>query len=225
MICVCGDSHVNLFCNKASIPPLYPNFEINNNFKMWRLGAPLAYSLFDYDTYYEGRKKLEFLLKTEVTKGDSVILSFGEIDCRKHLHFQAIKQGKNFDDGGVKELVSECVDKYVEAIKIIFKDQFYWIDKVGIWGPIASTWLDQRCSNRDRPISGTMPERNVITNWFNEYLKNKLDNMKNFTYLSIFKHLIDERFFTKEEFYRDEIHLGLKAVPLMIQELKEKGFI
>lgn len=226
-ILVCGDSHVSVFSRKNLIPPEYPpNFYMSFPFRIFRIGAPLAYSLIDSDTYYKARGRLEHILRHEIIKGDSIILSFGEIDCRYHILRQSNLQKKNQD-----EIISICVDRYLKAIKEIFKDYFYYIDKIGIWSPIASTWLGDECSNRDCPITDRMPNRNVVTNKFNLCLKDGIDKLnKNFHKtnifcLSIFEHLIDEKYFTKEKYYMDNIHLSQRAWPLIEDELKNKGFL
>lgn len=226
-ILVVGDSHTSVFSQKNLIPPEYPpNIYMNFPFKIYRCGAPLAYSLIDTNTYYKAREKLEYILKREVIKGDSIILSFGEIDLRYHIFRQSIIQQKD-----PNEIVSICIERYLKAIKEIFKNYFCYINKIGIWGPIASTWLGPECSNRDCPITDNMVNRNIITDKFNIILKDGIDKINkdfyrtNIFYLSIFKHLIDGRYFTKREYYMDNIHLSQNSWILIENELRDKGFI
>jgi len=224
---VIGDSHVSVFSKKNIIIPEYPpNIYMNFPFKIFRIGAPLAYNLGKRETYYNAREKIEHVFKHEIIKGDSIILSFGEIDCRYHL----LKQSK-LQEKDIEEVIVECVERYVQSVKEIVKDNFYWINKIGFWGPIASTWLGDECSNKDCPIADRMPMRNFVTSKFNTILKDKIDKFNkefwktNFYYLSIFEFLIDDKYFTKKEYYMDNIHLNQKTWPLIENELKEKGFL
>lgn len=227
---VCGDSHVLSFSGINKVIPEYPpNIIMNGSLKIRRIGAPLAYSLIDYDTYYKARQKIEFIVKNEVVRGDSIIFVFGEIDCRYHILNQAIKQNRHPD-----EIVSLCVDRYIQGInEILYEDiKSGWVSKIGIWGPNASTWLGEEFSTRDCPICGKENERNIITDKFNECLRDKIHKFNQkfietkVYYLSIFESLINRKtYLTKREFYMDDIHLSTKIYPLIIQELKEKGFI
>ena len=231
MIHVMGDSHCNIFTGKNIIPDESPpNKPFKNDlFRVYRLGAPLAYTLKDYDTFYKSRLKVEKILHDCVGSSDTIILSFGEIDCRYHLPFQADLEKK--DDFFI---VSGCVIRYSTGIKEIFYPLLDKIDKIGIIGPIPTTWINEKFSNRDMPIKGTMTRRNIITRYFNELLKESINDLNigygcyktKFFFLSWFHNLISNNFQTLGDFYLpDGIHLSQRAWKFVSKELKEKGFI
>lgn len=203
-----GDSHVSFFSGRNSLQPAWP-LHVNDiipSFRTYRLGAVLAYSLVSLNTTMQGREKLFELLK-EIPRGSSVIMCFGEIDCRVHLVKQSEKQNRP-----LKNVVVECVDRYFGVLKEIKKDF-----KVIAWAVIPSTpseiILDPRY-----PHFGTNMERNAASKFFNERLA-LLCQKEGITFLSIFDKLVNPDGSTNDRFLVDKVHLSQKAMPLTIKQL------
>jgi len=201
MIHVIGDSHVCFFNGIDGITDLYPYIHSNPPFLTYRLGAPLAYNLGNY--------KLESLI-SNIPETDSILFSFGEIDCRYHIKNQSIKQHTD-----IETVVAWCVNRYIIAIiQLVQKHQ------VGVLGPIATTLLGEKDSNDQCLIKGDHLERNLITRIFNNYLKSKTSK-SDILFFNIFDHLLLEDGTTNPFYYSDHIHLSQTAAPL-IDKLKIK---
>ena len=84
----------------------------SGRFRTYRLGPVLAYRLPDLGTSSRGREKLlATLAYGPVPPRGTVMLCFGEIDCRYHLPRQVELQGRD-----AEEVVSECVDRYARVV-------------------------------------------------------------------------------------------------------------
>ncbi|MDY0313769.1 MAG: hypothetical protein RBR32_01700 [Bacteroidales bacterium] len=216
MIHVIGDSHVSFFIGKNEIVPEYPPYcGINNQFSVYRIGAPIAFNLLKENTTYKAREKILYILPL-ILPEDKVLFSFGEIDCRYHI-------GKNVRRGySQAHNVYKCVERYVDGLL----DLMYNFSNIsfGVWGPIPSTKLPQSCSSRDCPITGDMLERNQITLTFNVFLEQKSKEF-GFKFFTLFYDLVDSYMGTDLSYYMDNIHLNQKAMPLALGELAKKGWI
>jgi hypothetical protein len=210
MIHVIGDSHVCFFNGVDGIATQYPENEL---FKTYRLGAPIAYNLSKFNTMYKAREQIAKILP-KISLKDSLLFCFGEIDCRYHIKNQSIKQNKN-----INEIIIDCVNRYVNAIK----ELNILNHKVGVWGPIASTYLEEICSSKDCWIKGSPLERNIISLIFNDCLQKKCKE-ENIHFISIFKDLILPNNNTNTNYYMDAIHLSQKAMPLITHLFKDGEF-
>ena len=101
MIHVIGDSHVMVFSGKEHIPDAVDYHGFLPFFRTYRLGPYTAYHATKLRTL------IESIIAQKVGPDDSVMLCFGEIDCRAHLVKQSEMQGRSIED-----IVSECVDRY-----------------------------------------------------------------------------------------------------------------
>lgn len=194
MIHVIGDSHVCFFNGCDGITDLHPYAHNNHPFVTHRLGALLAYNFGEYALG-------PFI--SSISKTDSLLLCFGEIDCRYHIKNQAIKQ--NVD---VETIIINCVNRYISAIK-----QLNIKHRVGVWGPIATTPLEEKDSNSQCPIKGDHLERNRITRLFNEHLKSQALSA-DMLFFSVFNDLLLPDGTTNLFYYIDNIHLAQTAAPL-----------
>jgi len=204
-----GDSHVSVFSGQKEMQPVWP--KKSNNiipfFKSYRLGPVLAYNLCKSDTRSKGRDKLFSVLK-KIPKKDTVLLCFGEIDCRVHLLKQSELQNRN-----IKEIVKECVDRYLLVILEIKKMGY----KTIVFNVIPSA-PSFKSNNPQFPTYGSCVERNKVTTIFNEELKNKL-KIKSIPFISIFDKLVDKKMMTKTKYLQDGVHLNQKAIPLIIEKI------
>lgn len=210
---VLGDSHTGFFTGKNTITDLYPSVHETDRFIIYRIGAPLAYTINKEGTFYKTKERIQKIIEIESIR--KMILVFGEIDIRFHIINQAKKQQKD-----IYEILYKTVDKYLEGVQILFKN----IDIV-LYSPIATTWLSESCSSRDCPICGSEVDRNLLTIAFDNELKHFCDknlylkDKMNVRSLSLTPYLINKNYTTKRHFYMDNIHLNNILYPTLIEAL------
>ena len=207
-----GDSHASFFSGQNDIQPIWleGSDDVIPFFKTYRLGAVLAYNLCKLGTRMRGREKLISLLDNFIPKGSTVMLCFGEIDCRAHLLKQAELQRRD-----LSEVVRKCVERYFSVILEIREKRY----KVLVWNVIPSARADQ-IKNPEFPSYGNCLKRNKVTMLFNDYLMGLLKS-ESIPMISIYDKLIDKKGFTKRRYYRDEVHLSQRAMPLAIREIQK----
>jgi len=211
-----GDSHVSFFSGEDVIQPLWPGRSDDRlpYFKTFRVGAALAYNLCETGTRMRGREVLFSILRSEVPSGSTVLVCFGEIDCRAHLLRQAESQQRELD-----EVVDECVRRYFSVIKEVMAMGYSAV----VWNAIPSTLRDSLRSP-EFPVYGSCLERNRATRLFNDKLR-KLCEEQGANFLSIFDRLVDKRGLTRMAFYMDTVHLSQRAMPLVAAALRKSlGF-
>lgn len=206
-----GDSHSCFFYGQDKIaPPLEKNDSLIPCFKVYSIGACLAYNLCTSGTTTGGREKVLDLLENKIPLGSRILLCFGEIDCRFHILKQAEKQKKD-----VKAVVEDCVKRYFDFIQEI-KIKGY---QVLVWGVIP-TASDSMQMDHDYPRLGTCAERNSLTRYFNEKLRILL-NEESIKFISYFEQLLDGNNITKEQYFMDQIHLSQRIMPAVIEEIRK----
>lgn len=227
MIHVIGDSHCGFFTGITKyfpVPPasFYPKWWAEKveteclipYFKVYHLGAFLAYNLIEDGK--GGRERFFDLIEFEkFPKKSKLLLSFGEIDCRAHLLKQAEIQSLPID-----VIVEKCVDRYIKFLEEISAMEYV----VWAWGPVAQNNNEKMSYNNypNEPFVnfGSHVERNNITKLFNSMLHERYPKS-----IDILEILIDENGNTKNEYYRDLIHLNQKAMPYTIDKMQKIGLI
>ena len=204
-----GDSHCRFFSKKNIPKKGYKG--LHKYFDIYWLGASTAYGLVKSKTRTNGSKNMFKYLK-RIPKGSTVMLFFGEIDCRCHLVRQAHKQNRDFED-----LAKECVDRYFSVISKIISMGFY----VVVFNVVPSTLSK---NSKQYPSYGNHKDRNKISKMFNKYLSELCKNKC--VFISVFDKFIKENLKTKDSYYMDSIHLGKKAYPIVIEEMNKlvEGF-
>jgi len=207
-----GDSHVSFFSGENKIQPRWP--ELSNDktplFKTYRVGPSLAYNLCEVGTKTRGRENL-FAILESIPLGSSVMLCFGEIDCRAHILEQSELQKRN-----VPAIVKECVERYFTVICEV-REKGY---QVMVWNVIPPC-LDSTPINPEFPRYGTCLERTEVTRAFNEYLS-FLCREKAIIFISIFENLLDSKGKRKNNLFLDQTHLASAAIPYVLQKLYGK---
>ena len=149
------------------------------------------------------------------TKNDYIMLIVGEIDCRWHFPKKEKTQNRLS-----KDIIKECIDEYFFPSILHLKENEYNV--IG-WGGHAST-TSGHSDDPDNPIYGDCLTRNRISLEWNDYLHEKCKN-NNIKFVSIIKDLIDDNGLTKMEYFMDNYHLNQKALPMIINQLKQKEII
>lgn len=213
---ILGDSHSIIFANKSigdfcnmkkSKTNKFPLRIIIKNIKniICHLGPCTAYSLNNPNSISQGLNKTFNIIETfDINKSDTLILVFGEIDCRVH-----IKKQSELNNNTIEIAVDEVLKKYEEYINIILK----YTTNIICYGPIAS---QPDCTNIDPdfPRYGSNFERNEITKLFNKKLE-LLCKQLNIKFTTIFFDMVDNNI-TKIEYVNvDFVHLSNNAIGLV----------
>jgi len=211
-----GDSHSAVFSGEEKMQPVWPDRASNliPYFESYRIGPSTAYQLHNKQSIIES-----VLLNPSVNENDKLMFCFGEVDIRAHL----IKQS-NLQNRSINDVVCECVSRYVNAL--LYYKKFN--KEILIWGPIAS-WSDKKPyidfqTKEPGPSYGSNIERNNVTKIFNQYLID-LCVENNFQFVSIFEKMLNNDGTTNPYYIMDHIHLSQNAMPLIINELKNKNII
>jgi acetyltransferase-like isoleucine patch superfamily enzyme/GT2 family glycosyltransferase/Tfp pilus assembly protein PilF len=207
MIHVIGDSHVVVFSGFEVPPQGIDNTGFLPFFRAYRLGPYTAYNA------EKRREVIESVLERKVAPGDSVMLCFGEIDCRVHLIEQSESQHRPLED-----VVTECVTRYAHLFDIKEK---YGI-RLLVWNAIPSS--TENIDSGEYSTHGTCRERNEVTRIFNGKLKEECEK-RGITFVSVFDRLIDDDGLTKAEYYSDAVHLSQKAMPVILEEFRRLNIL
>jgi len=210
-----GDSHVSFFSGIDKIQALWPEKPENKLplFSTFRLGAVLADGLTRYGSTMKGRELVMILLDRgipvehrPIPPGAKLMFCFGEIDCRFHLQRQAEKHGKS-----ISEIAVDTASRYCDLLLEIQKLGY----EILVWNVIPPTSPSH--INPEYPHSGTIADRIEGTLSFNKTLKER-SGKNSFTFVDIYDKIsIDGG--ANMQFYMDEVHLGQKAMPFVIDVL------
>ncbi len=181
MIHTFGDSHC---CGAFAC---FPQIKIHH------LGPVLAYSF--------GKDKLKRLnIKDyDVKENDTVLFSFGEIDCRCHIN-KHITTDNTFEN-----IIDNIIINYFEAIKenIIQYNNINTIIYNVVPPPqLFNTWVDL-----GYPFLGTDEERKSYVLYFNKQLKNYCLKY-NYIFFDIYDAYIDVNGYLNKVYSDDHVHIN-----------------
>ena len=146
MIIVAGDSHIQQFMGGDHPCRGYPAFVLREPFKCFWLGPKTCWN------FMKNCKEMLYQIMEE-HENDRLVISCGEIDCRRHVVHHAGLRGVGVDD-----VAREVAWRYVEIMEE-FKD----------WRPIALGLPPQmEAPQKDYDPRGTVEERNVAIDVFND---------------------------------------------------------
>lgn len=214
MIHCIGDSHVSLFSGEDAIQPVWPAVSRDHlaNFKTYHIGAALAFNLSREGTQTQGREKLFEILSTDVPDGATVLLSFGEIDCRAHLTKQAEKSNTPIPD-----VVDACLDEYFKVVGEIAALGY----RVVVYNAVLSRPRvrgARRANDAAYTTHGTREERSEAIRIFNAGAKKRCVD-SGVLFLENVPHLADRDGTISTWYFFDSIHLSQRAVPVTLREL------
>jgi hypothetical protein len=213
---VIGDSHVALFSGSDRMIDAWPRSskDPSGRFRAFRLGPVLAYRLCDLATTARGREKLlTTLAYGPVPPKGTVMLCFGEIDCRYHLLRQAELQGRD-----AEEVVSECVARYARVVLEVQAMGF----ATCVWGVIPANEVTPAEEDPECPSWGTARERTVVARMFNDMLADRLEP-HGVPVISIFDRLVGPDGLPTRGYYMDSVHLSQTALPLATEAISERS--
>lgn len=210
---VIGDSHVSLFSGRDEMVGAWPrpSRDLHPRFRTYRLGPALAYRLPDARTTSRGRERLLTVLAFGgIPRAATVLLSFGEIDCRYHLPRVIECTGRP-----AEEVVRECVSRYASVVREVRDLGFDTL----VWGVIPALEQDPSGEDAEYPHWGTAEKRNDVIRRFNDLLSRELSG-DGIPVVSVFDRLIGtDGTLPDARWYMDRVHLSSAALPVAIEAL------
>ncbi len=189
MIFIYGDSHGD-HCFKR----LEPAIQIKNLYEM------------SITMFRVGRdNKILNFNKSDVDMNDTVILSYGEIDCRCHIQRQ-INTGRNEDD-----VITELVDNYFRTIQNNLSNNKIII--VGVIPPTKQSDYEKLNGpiTHEYPFVGTDQDRVRYTNKVNRLIDDRCA-ISGYIYFNPFDYYTRPDGTLKYEFSDSTVHLGNNTV-------------
>jgi hypothetical protein len=211
-----GDSHVSVFGGVNKMSDGWPSvYDILPQFRTYKLGPVLAYNT---ATEFHSTRSVLFTILNLIPAKSSVLLCYGEIDCRVHILKQAELKKTNADI-----ITKECAERYFGTVQEIKNLGF----NVIVWAAIPTKSCDifKYVEDKEKyPHYGSYAKRNQITKIFNDTLEQQCKE-NSILFTSLFDKLIDENLRAKDkEYYIDSVHLSQKAMPLIIEAFENIGF-
>jgi lysophospholipase L1-like esterase len=191
--CVLGDSHRVMFPE-------------NDNFRHVDISLATAYNLGNPKSKYGSNVRLMKAIET-VTPEETVIMTFGEIDCRGHIYKHHIKQNKP---------INVIIDKTIERYGTVLNDLRNRGIKIIVCGIPPPGHQDNILAFE----YFSMEERPYVYKQFNSALRVFCEK-NNYKYLDIYSKTVGEDGFTQPEYAADEVHLSTKAQPFLFKMLEE----
>lgn len=219
-IVVIGDSHARFFSGSVwkHMSLIYTPKHVggilyvygpDKRFCTFQFRNALAYNLNKSNSTSRAREKYEYLAKSFLKPGDTIICAFGEIDCRLHV-FKHVTDSFSYQD-----VVDEIIYNYSKFLRVLKDDGF----RVVVWGPIG-TQTDRVGNMEGFPHSGDEVGRNKATEYFNNRIK-QICKENGYGFMTAFFDVVDENYRTKEEYIFDGCHLGQNARWILEKELKK----
>ncbi len=166
-----------------------------NNIKAHHIGPILCYSF--------GKEKLNRcnISKFDVKDNDTVIFSFGEIDCRCHIHKYIT------NDNSYEMIIDLIIYNYIEAIKINIDKCNVKLKNVCIYN-IPPTIEKYKLRRKEDMLSipTSDEERKKYVIYFNKCLKEKC-NENNWIFFDIYNSYIDNNGFLIKRFSDGFCHI------------------
>jgi hypothetical protein len=197
---VLGDSHVGAFRSSKI-------------FLVHFIGAATAYNLRQKKSSTHSNKKLFRIIKRIDKKRDTVILVFGEVDCRIHIYYQYRKNKGKYT---IDQLIENTILSYGEVLKEL-SDMGINFFVYGV-PPAAKQGNIYKCIFYAPP-----KKRSEISRKFNGRLK-KYCQDKGYKYIDIYSKTCDAEGFIKRQYSVDDgVHLNGKAMKFVISDLSRNG--
>lgn len=159
------------------------------------VGPVLCYS-------FGTKKDLFDICEFDIKDDDSIVFSFGEIDCRCHIN-KHINEEQTYQD-----IIDDIVDKYFVEIKNHISNltvKLKYICVYNIVPPVKTT--DEDIEDDPRfPFLGSDEERKNYVLYFNKKLKEKcIDN--DYVFFDIYDKYLDENGFLNKELKDQHVHI------------------
>ncbi len=139
--------------------------------------------------------------KHNIKDGDTVIFSFGEIDCRCHIH-KHISNKKTY-----QMIIDNIINNYIDAIKININNSNIKLKNVGIYNIVPPIQKNNTVENPEFPYIGSDDDRKLYVLYFNQELKKKcIEN--NWIFVDIYDKYTDKNGFLNKELSDGNVHIN-----------------
>lgn len=193
LIHVIGDSHTRVY-------------RMARPFVVHHLGGATAHNLGKPNSTTRSYEQLFRIVKRINLRRDILLLIFGEIDCRIHIHYQYEKQ-----EG--KRTVLQLIDQTIERYGAVIQQLRYLGANVCVHGVAPAARQE---NIYQYPFYGSPEVRSQISRLFNQQLK-QFCTRHGYPYVDIYSQVADASGFTLPEYAGDEVHLNKKARALVRQ--------
>jgi hypothetical protein len=160
------------------------------NLQTHHLGPKLCFSI--------GRDGIDIKKEYNVNNGDTVIFSFGEIDCRCHIH-KHVTETNNYT-----RIIDSIVNNYFTQIKKAV-DTFDNLRTV-IYNVVPPIQKHNTGENPAFPFLGTDAERKAYVLYFNQKLQEKCIEY-NFIFFDVYNNYIDTNGFLNKSLSDGHVHI------------------
>lgn len=206
MIYVIGNSHIGMFNSDSRFTVVDGNISSM---------AATAHNLNKKNGNSQSNRILLGLANRIDKESDSIVLVYGEIDCRIHFYYQFIKNNEKYT-------ITELIDKTIQNYGSVMQDLNNIGIKFYICGIPPVDWKENYSIINIYKWISTPDIHNQIYMEFNSRL-NSFCQKIGYKYLDIYSKTIDNNGFRKKEYDEDDVHLNKNALPLVIDMLKEYG--
>lgn len=203
---VIGNSHISMFHSDSRFTVVEGNIPS---------ASATAHNLNKKNSTSNSNRIL-FELANKVNKeNDSIVLVYGEVDCRVHIYYQFMKKDRKYT---IEQLIDETIKNYgiiMQELKNI-EIKFY------ICGIPPVDWKENPSVVNMYKWQTTPDIHYKIYREFNNRLSSFCREM-GYRYLDIYSKTIDNKGFRKKDYDEDSVHLNKNALPFIIDMLKEYG--
>lgn len=196
-----GDSHCLSFANHP----------VCINEKSFAVETRLVMGCKAYHLSQKGHNQYkEELLRNiaDIPDGSTVILSFGEIDCRTEEGIYPAWR-KKFQHLSIEEMVRDAVEGYLTFVSEITKGRKFRLMLLGVPAPMRSAVNSLTAEEIPTYVS--------IPRLWNEYLQHAT-LQKGWTFLDNYSLTCDEQGFSHGRYHIDDHHLYPAALALLVSE-------
>lgn len=178
-----GDSHAS---------KKHSGWKVCDNIIDHHIGPKLCYSI--------GRDGLDILnfKNYNIKENDTVILCFGEIDCRCHIH-KYITETTSY-----KKIIDNIVSSYFKTI--ILNKNLYKNINICVYNVVPPIRKEGLKELKEFPYLGTNEERKMYTLYFNKMLKQYCD-LHNFIFFDVYDKYCDTEGFLNSKYKDNSVHI------------------
>lgn len=206
MMYVIGNSHIGMFNSDSRFTVVDGNVSS---------AAATAHNLNKKNSTSQSNRILFNLANRIDKENDSIILVYGEIDCRVHIYYQ-------FKKNNEKYTITELIDKTIHNYGSVMQELKNMGIKFYICGIPPVDWKENPNIINLYKWQTTPDIHYKIYREFNNKL-NLFCKKNGYKYLDIYSKTIDNNGFRKKEYDEDGIHLNKNALPFIVDILKEYG--
>lgn len=142
--------------------------------------------------------------KYNIHNGDTIVFSFGELDCRCHVH-KYVNATTTY-----QQVIDPIVENYFKAIKLNVDVSKIKLKNVCVYNIVPPIQKDRTPENLEYPFIGTDEERKQYTLYFNQKIK-ELCIIYNYIFFDIYDKHIDENGFLRKEMSDGLVHITEKC--------------